>query len=286
MKKFAAIAAFAVLGSACTTGIPSEEGESIEGLADAISSSCNTVSGLMPTKASLAVAMATEMGRWEPLTDLARVTVNGVTMVGLSSAGNTKCGSGCANTKALLNLQDNAVSQVISQNRFNPTSYREDLLSSLQRQTDRINHLKMNYPSQLPQPHKLTKVGGPLNLGIGACGPHYEFKVTKPDGSAYPNPSNLVNNLYFYGYPINPFIAFRSTDTTVLIDPIDGDNSAPTTTSGSCPTFELDRVYSPATSLTGKCCVTVSGQNGALAAVPKAVGYFGCKAGLIPTSYF
>jgi hypothetical protein len=244
MKKFAAITAFAILGSACTTGIPSD-GESIDGLGDAIASSCNTVNGLMPTKASLAVAMANELGRVEPLLDLVKINNNGIQSIGLSASAATRCGSGCANTKALLGLQDSAVNQVISQNRFNATSYREDLVASYQRQLDRINHLKMNYPSQLPQPHKLTKVGGPLNLGIGACGPHYEYRVTKPDGSAYPNPSNLVNNLYFYGEPINDFIAFRSTDTTILFDPIDGDNSAPVTVSGSCPTFELDRVYSP-----------------------------------------
>ncbi len=286
MKKFSLLTLFAVLASACTTGVPSEEGESIEGLSDAISSSCNTVSGIMPTKASLAVAMAIELGRWEPLTDLAKINNNGIQSVGLSSAGNSKCGSGCANTKALLALQDNAVSQVISQNRFNPTAYREDLVASFARQQDRLNHLQKNYPSQVPAPHKLTKVGGPLNLGIGACGPHFEFKIVRADGGVYPNPANMINNLYFYGEPSNDYIAFRSTDSTVLLDPIDGDNSPPTTVSGSCRTFELDRTYSPTTGLGGKCCVTVAGQNGALAAVPKAAGYFGCKSGLIPTSYF
>jgi hypothetical protein len=103
---------------------------------------------------------------------------------------------------------------------------------------------------------------------------------------AYTKPANLANNLYFFGHPNNAYLAFTVTNGDAAIDPIDGDNSAPTTTSGSCRTFELDRVYSPTTNLTGKCCVTISGQNGALAAVPKAPGYYGCKAGLIPTSYF
>jgi len=275
------LTAFAVLGSACTAGIPSED-ESIEGLSDAISPACNTVSGIMPTKASLAVAMANELKRWDALTDLTR-TAN---RVELSAAGIKRCadmGSSCDNTKALLALQDNSTSEVISQNRFNPTAYREDLLASFGRQQDQINHLKMNYPSRVPAAHKLTKVGGPTNLGTGACGPHWLYKPTTPSGGTYPSPANLANALYFFGHPINAFLAFTSSNGNVAIDPIDGDNSSPITTSGSCPTYELDRTYNPTNSLLSKCCVTVAGSNGALVALPRAAGYLGCKAGAVPT---
>jgi len=285
MNKFVLLTAFAVLGSACATEVPSN-GESIEGLGEAISSSCNTVSGLLPTKASLAVAMATELKRWEPLTDLTTATVNGSQQVTLSAAGNQRCsamGSSCANTRAILALQDNAVSQVISQNRFQPNSYRNDLLNSFDRQRNRIEELKKNNPSQLPAPHNLTKIGGPTNLGIGACGPHYLFTPTTPAGAAYPNPGTLSNALYFFGYPTNSFLSFTVTNGNVAIDPIDGDNSTPTTTSGTCPTYELDRVYDPANAVLGKCCVTVSGTNGALQAVPRATGYLACKGGAVPT---
>ena len=288
MNKFVMLSVFAVLGSACTTGIPSD-GESIEGLGETVTAGCNTVSGLLPTKSSLAVAMAMELKRWDALTDLTRATVNGVDQVVLSSAGLARCsamGSQCLNTKALLGLQHSDVNQVISQNRFNATSYREDLKSSLQRQRDRINHLTMNYPSQLPAAHNLTKVGGPLNLGVGACGPHWEFRPTTPSGGAYPNPQNLGNALYFFGHPTNSYLAFQVINGTgnVAIDPIDGDNSNPTTTSGSCPTYGLDPVYNPDNTLNGKCCVTVSGQNGALRPVPRATGYYGCQGGATPTN--
>jgi len=286
MKKFALLTAFSLIASACTAGIPSDE-ESVEGLADTISSGCNTSSGILPTMASLGVASAMELKRWEPLTDFTRATVNGLYQLTLSSAGLSRCaamGNSCQNIKGLLGLQDTSVSQVINQNRFNPSSYRQELLSAYDRQFQRIDSIKKNTPSLLPAPHNLTKVGGPTNLGIGACGPHWVFKPTTPTGGVYPNPVNLKNNLYFINQNTNPFVAFTVTsEANVAIDPIDGDNSTPVTTSGTCPTYELDRVYDPSNTFLGKCCVTVSGVNGAMQAIPRAPGYLGCKGGAVPT---
>ena len=288
MKKFILLALSGLLGSACTAGVP-PDGESIEGLSDAIDSACNTQSGLMPTKASLAVAAAMELKRWDPLTDFVKIrdSADGLDYMSLSPAGNSRCaamGSSCSNIKGLLGLQYVAVNQVVDQTRFNATTFRRDLQTSLQRQLDRKNELTMNNPAGIPAAHNMTKVGGPTNLGLGGCGPHWVFRVTKPDGSAYPNPGNLVNNLYFYGEPNNPYIAFTVVNgTDVAIDPIDGDNSTPVTVSGSCPTYSLDRVYDPTGAVAGKCCVTLAGLNGAMLAVPKAPGYYGCKAGAVPT---
>lgn len=283
MKNFALFTALAVLGSGCAAGGP--EDEPVESQTEGIYASCESATGLKPTKASLAVAMANELRRWEPLTDLTRGWSNGLYQVMLSSAGLQQCaamGSSCSNTKAILGLQDNSVSQVISQNLFNPTAYREDLLASFGRQRDRIEHLKKNYPWQLPAPHKLTKIGGPTNLGRGDCGPHWVFRPTTPWGSTYSHPANLSNALYFFGHPENSYLAFTVMNGDVAIDPIDGDNSSPVTTSGSCPTYLLDRVYNPTHSLNGTCCVSVLGRNGALQSIPRAAGYLGCKAGVVP----
>jgi len=286
MKTFTLLSLFAILAPACTVGAP-EEGESTQGLTGADSAACNTYNGLQPTKASLAVAMANELQRWEPLVDLVTVYVSGTgDMLQLSAAGIKRCsevGSSCANTKALLNLQYTDVNQVIDQNLFNATAYRGGLTSGLTRQRDHTNNLKMNNPGAIPAPHKLTKVGGPTNLGIGACGPHWLFKPTNLNGSTYTKPANLANNLYVFSHPFNEFIAFTVTNGNVAVDPIDGDNSTPTTTSGSCPTYELDRVYNPTNTLLSKCCVTVGAKNGALVALPRAAGYLGCKAGAVPT---
>jgi len=285
MKNISLLALFAILGTACTAGVP-EECESVEGLSDMISADCNNNSGIAPTLASLGVATAMELKRWDPLTDFTRATVNGLYQLTLSSAGNARCsamGSSCQNIKGLLGLQDPSTSQVINQNRFNPNSYNQELLNAFDRQMQRTASLQKNTPAQLAAPHKLTKVGGPTNLGIGACGPHWVFKPTTPTGGTYPNPLYLKNNLYFINQNTNPFVSFVVTsEANVGIDPIDGDNSTPTTTSGSCPTYELDRVYNPTNTLLNKCCVTVSAKNGALVALPRAAGYLGCKAGALP----
>jgi len=284
MKAFTLLAATVVLSSACAAGVESES-ESTAYLSEASFRACNSSSGILPTKASLAVAMARELGRWDALTDLVRLDNNGHNTVALSAAGLQRCaarGNACDNTKAILALQDRAVTQVIDQHTFNPTTFREDLVASFARQKDRIQDLQ-NSPSQLPAPHELTDVGGPTDLGVGACGPHWVFAPTTPAGGTYPRPANLVNALYFFGEPSNPYLGFMVTEGNVAIDPIDGDNSTPVVSTGSCPTYELDRVYNSDNSLLGRCCVTVSGSNGALQAVPRATGYLGCKGGALTT---
>jgi hypothetical protein len=52
-------------------------------------------------------------------------------------------------------------------NVFSPANYGSDLSASFQRQSDLIAGLTRNKPAQLPPAHKLTKVGGPVNLGTG-----------------------------------------------------------------------------------------------------------------------
>jgi len=284
MKAFTILAATVVLSSACTAGVASED-ESAAHLSEAAWRACNSSSGILPTKASLAVAMARELGRWDALTDLVRIDNNGHNTVALSAAGLQRCaarGNACENTQAILALQDRAVTQVIDQNTFNPTTFREDLVASFARQRDRLQDLQ-NSPSQLPAPHELSHVGGPTDLGIGACGPHWVFAPTTPTGGVYPKPANLSNALYFFGEPSNPYLGFTMTGGNVAIDPIDGDNSTPVASTGSCATYELDRVYDPQNTLLGACCVTVAGVNGAMQPVPRARGYVGCKGGSVPT---
>ena len=86
---------------------------------------CETNGGINPTKAALAVAMATELGRWEPDQDL--VVNNG--KVQLASTAVCLNGSNCANTKSVLGQQD----YTTDQNLFNNTSYMCDLAASFQR---------------------------------------------------------------------------------------------------------------------------------------------------------
>lgn len=243
---------------------------------------CSSNNGIHPTKAALAVAMANEVGRWDPVADL---TVTWDRKVALSSTGESRCRNGCPNTKAILGLQDVSTTLVIDQSVFNPTALREDLIASFDRQRSHTQSLTLNSPSLLPEDHVLVKVGGPLSLGTGACGPHYLYKPFKPDGSPLKYPANLANALVFFGiYSGNNYLAFTTYNGDVAIDPTDGDNATPVTTSGSCPTYENDRVYNPSGSLLNTCCVSVNGGSGLMQAIVRAPGYLGCKVGATLTT--
>lgn len=235
---------------------------------------CNNNAGLNPTKAALAVAMAMELGRWDPLTDL-RVGANNMTE--LTGAGQARCQNGCGNLVALLGQQQSGLTNFMDQNVFNPTSYRSDLGASFGRQRDLITNLKQNNPGALPPAHKLTFVAGPTSLGKGYCGPHYIFQVDDENGNPLTSSqaSNLRNTLCYFGYGTcggNAYIAFQQTTTgcptgrtCVAIDPTDGDNSSTsTTTAGSAPTYPLNRVFNPTNSLLGTQCITAIGQLGTL----------------------
>ena len=235
-------------------------------------SSCTSNSGLFPTKAGLAVAMADELGRFDPVHDLTTVAVynpylNYVTQLS-SSARCLK--NACSNTKALLGQQTTALSTVIDQNLFSPQNYTSDLKASFDRQSNLIASLTQNHPTQLPPAHKLTKVGGPINLGTGACGAHYVFQADHLDGTPLtpPEATNMANSLSYYGYGQNggnnPYIAFAVTSqgcptgrTCIAIDPTDSDNGSTTTTTGQAAiSYPMNRLWDPANTMLGKACIT------------------------------
>jgi len=249
---------------------------------------CSTNSGTNPTRAALAVAMANEMGRWQPETDLVK---GGSGKVEVSATGMSRCTNGCVNTKAILAQQDSSVSSMVPQSLFNPTVYMEDLKASFDRQKNKIDNLRMNSPGQLPPAHKLTLVGGPVNLGGGSCGPHYVYSVTDTNGVNLTSAqaSNLQNSLCFYGQGScgqNPYIGFATTNlpgcpagkTCIAIDPNDGDNnSGSTTTAGSAPSYPMNRTYNPSYSLLNTSCITKAGQLGKMKCLSSGCnGYLYC----------
>ncbi|MEO8904450.1 MAG: hypothetical protein ABI488_18915 [Polyangiaceae bacterium] len=256
--------------------------------------SCYTNSGMQPTKAALAVAMAMELGRWDAADDLERVTSNWVSTVQVKSSA-VCLHNGCKNTKGLLGQQDQRVEQVQDQNTFSPANYRNDMIASFQRDAGNLSDLQRNKPWQLPPAHKLTLVGGPVNLGHGACGPHYVFQADHTNGTplSYAEAQNLVNALCFFGAGIcgaNPYISFTVTHnscptgrTCVAVDPTDGDNSSTTTTtSGSAPTYPLNRLWDTANTHLNSACQTTTGKVGSMvsrcATIPGTCGYLYCVA--------
>jgi hypothetical protein len=248
---------------------------------------CPTNSGILPTFGALAVSAAREMKRWDPLTDF---YIDGNYNVQLSSAGAAKCGNGCPNTKAIIGQQ---FVDFVPTSEFNAEMFRTAMYSAFQRHKDKIDDLNRNKPGELPPAHKLTQVGGPINLGLGACGPHYIFQADNLDGTPLTTAkaANLANSLCFFGQGScggNPYIHFVTTTqgcpsgrTCVAIDPTDGDNSSTsTTTAGSAPTYPLNRAYDPANALLNSGCVTTSGLYGTMqskcSVKPSTCGYLYC----------
>jgi len=233
---------------------------------------CQTNHGVNPTIAALAVAMGAELGRWKPNLDL-RVSNHHVV---LSATGEALCNNGCQNTRALLGQQTPAVSQLTG-GVFSAEIYRSTLLTGFGLQALLLEDLAKGYPDQVPPDHKLTLVGGPVDIGEGACGPHYVFQVDNLDGTALTaqQAANMSNWLCFYGMDgsngqncgSNPYIGFFQTSnscpsdrTCIAIDPTDGDNGPQSSTSsGAAPTYPMNRVYDPSGSLVGTPCITVLG---------------------------
>lgn len=178
-----AVAGFAV---ACVEeAIDSSEIESFDQALD-----CQTMTGIYPTKAALAVAMANEMGSWDvSLLAPGDTNCNSYNAhVKISDKGEAICAKtgNCPNTRALLALADprlNDASKVPSmdQNVFNAVSYCNDLIASLQRQKDFIQNLKNNNTSALP-PANYCLLKKADDGTLAACGKYYKYTVGTTNG--------------------------------------------------------------------------------------------------------
>jgi hypothetical protein len=231
---------------------------------------CESNNGNWPTLAALAVAMGTELGRWDPLNDLSIVYVGSDRAIALSSTGQARCTNGCKNTKALLGQQ--GVPSSLTGGLVDGANYRATAVAGIDRQSNMIADYKRNSPSKLPPAHKLTRVNVDPFAVPGACGPHYLFQVDNADGTPMTSAqaANMANALCFVGNAgcgVNAYIGFFQTAngcpagrTCVAIDPTDGDNGTGSSTSaGSAPTYPLNRVYDPDGALLGTACITTKG---------------------------
>jgi hypothetical protein len=298
MRKFFGMIGAGFLGLSALQGCVATSGDGSEqiGRGAETATACYTNSGLNPTKAALAVAMADELGRWAPDKDLTVVPGGAMDPYGMVVAlsGSATClKNNCGNTRALLGQQDGRLIKFIDQNVFNPAVYENDLRAALQRSQTMISDLARNNPAGLPPAHVLTRVGGPLDLGLGACGPHFVFQADRPDGTPLTTTeaNNLGKALCMYGFGTcggNPFISFTVTGqacpvgrTCIAVDPADGDNtSTTTTTAGSIPQYPMNRVYDPANTLLNSQCSTTAGKVTKLVSkcttTPSTCGYLYC----------
>jgi hypothetical protein len=290
MKAITMVLSVACVGLLALPGcVGTDYEEPVAAAESAISSACYSSYGLNPSKAALAVAMATELGRWDPLKDLEVVNGNWQTVRLKASAVCIR--NSCKQTKALLGQQDFTPDQT----RFSNTNFANDLVASFGRQYNLISDLTRNRPAQLPPAHKLTPVGS-MTL-TGACGPHYIFQVDNTNGTALTSTQAglMSNTLCYYGQNTanticgyNGFVGFTMTQTKcpsgrvcVAIDPDDGDaGSGTTTTAGSAPTYTLNRLWDPANTKLNTACTKSSGPLGKMqskcSSYPSTCGYLYC----------
>jgi len=229
---------------ACTDApMPSETIEQIEQMEQAL---CDNVDGVPSAMAGLAVATATELGRWEPTSDFEVKRGE----LRLTAAGKRHCDDGeCWNTRAILELQDAPPGAVaLGGKSFDAASFRRALARNFDEQRRcEANSGGRNRESCRAERHELTLD----SVSPGACDTVYTFEATTPRGAPLREPERLANKLIYVGYPENEYLSFTSTATTVSIDPTYWLNPTDDTSSGACAAacIRISR-----TNVAGACC--------------------------------
>jgi hypothetical protein len=243
-----------LMSFACSAGDPSQD--AAQGTMEEVGSTegalCANQAGTGAIQASLAVAAANELHRWNAPVDFQWNT--STAMLELSSTGKSRCADKvCRNVSALLALQSNAAHhQVYFQGGVVLDAYtlRGVLQSHFQRQKD-CNAGKGDYVGNActVEAHDLWFD----KKSPGTCEMDNYFWANKAGvgGSVLKNPERLAYQLYFAGYPDNPFLNFRNYTSNVAIDPTIGLTEGSSTSSGSCAAVCTQ--YSK-TSVSGQCC--------------------------------
>lgn len=202
-------------------------------------------------EATLAVAAAKELRRWEPDVDFyihqGRQWDWSTYSVQLTQAGLNQCAAngktGCPIVSDLLALQWNGEPEIAG---HKESWFRQTLVAHL----DRYIAFKRN--NMIPQVDNVTL--DPSHVTQWSCGPMNWFISSDPDAS------KLWAKMIAYGgatklgeYPENPFLNFSWNGREVGVDPnndMTGDGS--TTASGSCSTAPSKIDYTHACA--GTCC--------------------------------
>jgi hypothetical protein len=207
VTRYFAVGSFVALAACSTDATTSDVGTVRQATTE---DPCHNPDGYYGMMASLAVAMANELGQWEGTTYLEN---GGYRNMRLTEAAKTRCQSrergDCFNTQAILDMQNvDYIENPDGQRVFDGTQFYQQLQVYLDRQ--RIIEGRSGSDGCQPGPHELTI----LDLTLGTCAIDYTYEVTM-DG----HPSTLECKLKYVGWPENPWLDFRSTDTTVTIDP-------------------------------------------------------------------
>ena len=207
---------------------------------------CENGDGVPSALAALAVATATELGRWEPTQDF-HVKQH---QLRLTPTGKRRCAGGdCWNTEAILGLQDAPPGQLaLGGMSFDPERFRSSLATNFDEQKRcETGRARNDGEDCRAERHALTLE----SVAPGACDTVYTFHATAPGGAPLEQPELLANRLIYAGYPENEYLSFSSTGTSVSIDPTLGLNPVDDASSGTCSAM---CVKVSRTSLVGSCC--------------------------------
>lgn len=280
MPKFVSsfITSVALVGLASACAVDMQTDEQL-GAADQAASACSNAEGTNAMIAALAVGIAQEIGRWKVGTDLRQKTCTyNQQCLELTPAAYEECrkiagkpvgtptSQLCKNVNALLALQDARYDQTFvfpDGTKLSSYSYAARLFSGWneQKTCEARPSNNTNNPNNCPaEEHKLTLAPNGVQPGApGACDTYYTFNAKTPSGGNLIAPSLLKNKLLWAGYKANdprnsnPFIDFRSTLTTVTIDPTYGLNPPEQQSGGSCITWPGTPKYSSVRTV-GECC--------------------------------
>jgi hypothetical protein len=239
MTKFYSIITLALF--ACTEAPVSSE--SIGQMEQAL---CANGDGVPAAMAALAVATATELGRWQPAKDF--ILNDG--QLALTAVGKRVCADGrCWNTQAILDLQGVPSGEMtLGGMDFDGKVFRSELESNFRQQLRCESDVTSRGKDTCDAERHELKLD---SVSSGACDTVFTFHATAPNGAPLVNPERLANKLIYAGYPENEYLSFTSTGKTVSIDPTYGLNPTDGTGAGSC-TAACSKVSS--TNIAGDCC--------------------------------
>jgi hypothetical protein len=255
--------------------VASEEEEMDLGSLEQKLQNCANPDGTNAVMAAFAVAVGTELKRWQSTKDFVMFTTSGQSesspgmqqAIKLTSGtgpdgkprGKSRCADGkCAATQALLDMQyEQARGKIYIQGESSTNKVLLDPGALRARMVAKVNYeqktcddnAKDNDPARCPvETHLLKPIG---TVSLGGCGVHYKFGVTKDASGTLLYPAQLKNKLIFADQA-NGWVDFRNMGGGfVAIDPTYGLNEDASTSSGSCAAA-CTKIS--ATSVAGQCC--------------------------------
>jgi len=251
MKKFAPLILGAMAVGFAGCAMESSDALSNEQTDEQAVVACSNPDGTNGMIAALAVAMATDMHRWNALTDLYEFRgFQNQLMLGITAAGKAACGPGaCATVANILAFQDSRLDQkaVIAGTKLSSWAFASRLTAGWDKQK------ACGQGGWCPfQPHAFAAASG---ITAGNCNTSalFAFPAAKPVGGALTAAqiAQLNNALVFTtANGTDPFVQFTSNATSVSVGDVGGmvpGQAEP----GPCQQYSATNITGTACSCTG-----------------------------------